>query len=149
MNDSTLDLAPYSEEQRLDFYGALFAMSTVDRHVDEREDDTIFERMKLETLSADARKKVLQLAIHPPPLERCLLTFKDAPSELRLALMLNLIAIVLADGVIEPEEHVGLHEARNVLGVSRDQMADMLESAFQAQQTDLLGRPVPPIRSAS
>ncbi len=144
MNDSPLDLSPYNETQRLDFYGALFAMSSVDRHVDEREDERIFDRLDLDSLSTESRKKVLQLAINPPPLERCLITFKGADEELRRALMLNLIDVVLADGVIEPAEHVGLHEAREVLGLSRDDMSELHDMAFAAQESNILTRPIRP-----
>lgn len=130
---AVLDLHPLSEEQRLSFYGALFAMSAADRDMDESEDDRIFESLDLADLSGDSRKRVFQLAIQPPPLERCLLQFKDADLELRRALMLNLIDVVLADGLIEPAEHVGLHEAREVLGLDRDDVADLHDMAFRAQ----------------
>ena len=139
-----LDLSPLPESDRLAFYGALFAMSAADRDMDESEDDRIFESLDLGGLSGDARKRVFQLAIQPPPLERCLLTFRDADLELRRALMLNLIDVVLADGLIEPAEHVGLHEAREVLGLDRDDMATLHDRAFEAQSTDV-NRPIRPV----
>jgi hypothetical protein len=78
---------------------------------------------------------VLALAIQPPPLERCLLQLKDAPEEVRRGLMLNLIDIVLADDAIEPGEHVGLHQARQILGLSHDDVAALHEAAYLAQQS--------------
>ena len=128
-----LDLQTLSEDQRLSFYGALFAMSAADRDMDESEDDRIFQSLHLGDLSGDARKRVFQLAIQPPPLERCLLKFRDVDVELRRALMLNLIDVVLADGLIEPAEHVGLHEAREILGLDRDDVASLHDLAFSAQ----------------
>ena len=139
----TLDLHALPEKQRLMFYGALFAMSAADRDMDESEDDRIFESLDLGDLSGDARKQVFQLAIQPPPLERCLLQFKDEDLELRRALMLNLIDVVLADGLIEPAEHVGLHEAREVLKLDRDDMAHLHDVAFSAQGADVQ-RPICP-----
>ena len=139
----TLDLPPLPETQRLSFYGALFAMSAADRDMDESEDDRIFESLDLGDLSGDARKKVFRLAIQPPPLERCLLEFRDTDLELRRALMLNLIDVVLADGMIEPAEHVGLHEAREVLGLDRDDMAHLHDLAFAAQDAEVQ-RPIAP-----
>jgi len=139
----TLDLHPLPETQRLSFYGALFAMSAADRDMDESEDDRIFESLDLGDLSGDARKKVFRLAIQPPPLERCLLEFRDTDLELRRALMLNLIDVVLADGMIEPAEHVGLHEAREVLGLDRDDMAHLHDLAFAAQDAEVQ-RPIAP-----
>ncbi|MDT0632751.1 hypothetical protein RQM47_09860 [Rubrivirga sp. S365] len=141
----TLDLSSLSEDDRLSFYGALFAMSAADRDMDESEDDRIFESLDLGDLSGDARKRVFRLAIQPPPLERCLLQFKDHDVELRRALMLNLLDVVLADGVIEPGEHVGLHEAREVLGLDRDDVAGLHDVAFGVQQaTDAVRRPIRP-----
>lgn len=139
----TLDLTSLPEEQRLSFYGALFAMSAADRDMDESEDDRIFESLDFGDLSGESRKRVFQLAIQPPPLERCLLEFRDADVELRRALMLNLIDVVLADGLIEPAEHVGLHEAREVLGLDRDDMATLHDVAFGAQRTEVQ-RPIRP-----
>lgn len=139
----TLDLSPLSEEDQLSFFGALFAMSAADRDMDESEDDRIFESLNLGSLSTEARRQIFQLAIQPPPLERCLLAFRDADHELRRALMLNLIDVVLADGLIEPAEHVGLHEAREVLGLDRDDMARLHDIAFEAQGTEVT-RPIRP-----
>lgn len=130
-----LDLSVLTEDQRLSFFGALFAMSATDRDMDESEDDRIFESLDLADLSSDARKQILSLAISPPPLERCLLEFKNADLELRRALFLNLLDVVLADGLIEPAEHVSLHEAREVLGIDRDDMSVMHGIAFSASQS--------------
>ncbi|MEM1116794.1 MAG: hypothetical protein AAF845_05035 [Bacteroidota bacterium] len=140
-----LDLSALPEEERLTFYGALFAMSAADRDMDESEDDRIFESLDLSGLSVDARKRVFQLAIKPPPLERCLLAFKDHDVELRRALMLNLIDVVLADGLIEPAEHVGLHEAREILDLGRDDMGTLHDVAFSAQGASAeVQRPIRP-----
>ena len=140
-----LDLSTVTEDERLAFYGSLFAMSAVDRDMDEAEDDRIFESLDLGGLTPESRKRVFQLAIQPPPLERCLLRFKDADAELRRALLLNLLDVVLADGLIEPGEHVGLHEAREILGVGRDDMALLHELATAAQEAGAdVKRPIRP-----
>ena len=138
-----LDLSTLSEDKRLQFYGALFAMSAADRDMDESEDDRIFETLDLGGLSGDARKRVFRLAIQPPPLERCLLAFKGEDVEIRRGLMLNLIDVVLADGIVEPGEHMKLHEARDVLGLSRDDMADLHDIAHAAQSAEVQ-RPIAP-----
>ncbi|MEL6615036.1 MAG: hypothetical protein AAFQ43_04830 [Bacteroidota bacterium] len=139
-----LDLSGLDTDLRLAFYGALFSMSNADRDMDETEDDRIFESLDLSDLDGDARKRILRLAIDPPPLERGLLAFRGQDEGLRQALMLNLIDVVLADGIIEPGEHVGLHEARQVLGLSRDQMSDLHDIAHAAQSIDDLSRPIQP-----
>ena len=119
-------------------------MSAADRDMDESEDDRIFESLDLGGLSGDARKEVFRLAIQPPPLERCLLALKGEDREIRRGLMLNLIDVVLADGIIEPAEHVGLHEAREVLGLDRDDVAGLHDQAHRVQSMDEVMRPVRP-----
>lgn len=142
----TLDLSDLSEAQRLAFYGALFAMSAADRSMDEVETDRIYESLDLADLSPEARKQVLGQAIKPPPLERCILQLKDTSVEIRRALMLNLIDIVLADDSIEPGEHVSLHHARGLLDISMDDMSDLHEIAYMVQQSsDALTRPIRPV----
>ena len=141
---STLDLSGLDTDLRLAFYGALFSMSNADRDMDETEDDRIFESLDLSDLDKDARTRILHLAINPPPLERGLLAFRKEDETLRRALMLNLIDVVLADGVIEPGEHIGLHEARQVLGLSHDDVADLHDLAHAAQLVADLQRPISP-----
>jgi uncharacterized tellurite resistance protein B-like protein len=147
----TLDLSGLPEPQRLAFYGALFAMSDADRAMDTVETNRIEEMLDLGGLSPEARRQALAQAIQPPPLERCLLQLKDAPQEVRHGLMLNLIDIVLADDAIEPGEHIGLHQARQILGLSHDDVAALHEVAYMAQQSGAyrdLRRPIgfmPPV----
>ena len=139
----TLDLSALPEEQRLAFYGALFAMANADREMDEVESDRIFESLALDGLTPDARRQVLAQAIQPPPLERCLLAFKGADEELRRGLLLNLIDVVLADELIEPGEHIGLHQARQILGLSHDDMSELHELAYAVQRSaTAIARPI-------
>ena len=141
----TLDLSPLPEPQRLAFYAALFAMSAADRTMDAVETERIEEMLDLGGLSPEARRQALAQAINPPPLERCLLQLKDEPEPIRRGLMLNLIDIVLADESIEPGEHMGLHQARQILGLSHDDMAMLHEAAYIAQQSgtsESLRRPI-------
>ncbi|MDX1418696.1 MAG: hypothetical protein R3181_01910 [Rubricoccaceae bacterium] len=131
----TLDLSGLPEAQRIAFYGALFAMSAADRSMDPVETDRIEETLDLGHLSPEARKQVLSQAIHPQPLERCLLQLKDTSEEIRKGLMLNLIDVVLADEAIEPGEHQGLLLARQMLGLSYDDVALLHEAAYVAQRS--------------
>lgn len=145
----TLDLSALAEAERLAFYGALFAMSAADRSMDPSETDRIFESLDLSDVSPEGRKRVLAQAIQPPPLERCVLALKDTDLTIRRGLMLNLIDIVLADESIEPGEHLGLHQARQILGLSRDDMAELHNVAYAVQQAGDVIRPIGlPIESA-
>ncbi len=146
----TLDLRAYSEADRTAFFSALFAMSAADRDMDETETDRIFQSLDLAHMSEEARKEVFSHSVNPPPLERSLLAFKDQDVEFRKTLMLNLIDIVLADETIEPGEHVGLHQARKILNLSRDETAELHDMAYSVQnspESESLQRPIRLIKS--
>src|SRR5690554_1025019 len=117
-----LDLSALSEQQQLAFYGALFAIAAADDDIDERESDQILDSLHLDGLSESAREKAFALSIAPPPLQACLEFFRDAPEEVRLGLMLNLVDVALADGEIEPGEPMTLEQARVSLGVFPEQV---------------------------
>lgn len=130
----TFRLPDLPEEQQLCFAGALFAMSAADREMDDAETERIIATLELGGLSEDGRRRVLQQAIQPPPLDRCLLMFRDAPPVARRALMRELIGVVLADDSIEPGEHMGLLHARQILGLSHDEVAELHDQAYDAVQ---------------
>ncbi|MEM6784158.1 MAG: TerB family tellurite resistance protein [Bacteroidota bacterium] len=129
----TFDLRPLPESQRLAFYGALFAIADADHNVDDAESTLIFETLDLEPLSADARTRVFQLAIEPPRLGTCLEQLRGANTEVRHSLMLNLIDIALADESIDFDEHVGLRDAQELLGIDPDDIQVMHDLAYHAQ----------------
>ena len=141
----TLDISGLSESDRLAFYGALFSMSAADNKMVESETDRIFQSLDLAQMSGNGRKEVFTHSVNPPPLERCLLVFKDADLGFRRALMLNLIDIVLADKSIEPGEHLGLHQARQILDLSLDETAVLHNMAYTVQnypESETVRRPI-------
>ena len=140
--NDTLDLSSLSEEQTLAFYGSLFAMSAVDRDMDEAESDLIFESLDLDRLSPDARRSVLGLAISPPSLDACLRQLAGTDAEIRFGLMLNLVATALADDALDVAEHAGLRHAQQVLGVSDQDVSRMHEQAYKAQLAGVTHRPI-------
>ena len=59
--------------------------------------------------------------------------------------MLNLIDIVLADKSIEPGEHLGLHQARKILDLTRDETAVLHDMAYTVQnypESETVKRPI-------
>lgn len=140
--NDTLDLSSLSEEQTLAFYGSLFAMSAVDRDMDEAESDLIFESLDLDRLSPDARRSVLGLAISPPALDACLRQLAGTDTEIRFGLMLNLVATALADDSLDVAEHAGLRHAQQVLGISDEDVSRMHEQAYKAQLAGVTQRPI-------
>jgi uncharacterized tellurite resistance protein B-like protein len=128
--DAPFRLHDLSESQQLCFAGALFAMSAADRTMDDSETERIITSLDLAGLSEEGRRRVLAQAIVPPSLDRCLLEFRAAPAEVRCALMRELILVVLADEAIEPGEHIGLHHARQILGLTLDEVASLHDEAY-------------------
>jgi hypothetical protein len=66
--------------------------------------------------------------------------------------MLNLIDIVLADQEIEPAEHVGLHQARQILGLSLDEAGELHDMAYSVQnapESDAVQRPIRLVETAA
>lgn len=137
---SVLDLSGLSEQQRLAFYGALFALAAADDTIDERESDQILESLHLDDLSEEARSRAFALSISPPSLDACLSALKGADETVRRSLMLNLVDVALADDEIEPGEPSALEAARRALGLSADDIEAMHTYAYRVRQQSK-GRP--------
>lgn len=129
-----LDLSALGEEERLAFYGAMFAVAAADDIINEEESDQILESLALDRLSEDARQRALALSIAPPALQSCLDVFRDADERLRMGLMLNLVDVALADDEIDPGEPMTLEQARIALGVSPEQVEQMHAYAYRIRQ---------------
>jgi uncharacterized tellurite resistance protein B-like protein len=129
-----LDMSALTEQQRLAFFGALFAVAAADDRIDEVESDLILESLDMNGLSEVARERALALSIAPPSLQTCLDLFKDANEEIRLGLMLNLVDVVLADDEIEPGEPMTIEQARVALGVTPEQVEGMHAFAYKVRR---------------
>ncbi len=122
-------LKQLSDEQRVSFYGSLFAMATADGQIQREELDLIYEMLDTEDMSDQARRKLYAYAIEPPSLEDCLKVLADAPETIRFALMLNLVEVSVADRLSLQEEESAMAYAQIVLGISDEQVAAMKDSA--------------------
>jgi len=130
----SLDLSSLSEQQRLAFFGALFAVAAADDSIDEAESDLILESLDMNGLSEASRERALALSIAPPSLQACLDFFASEAEDIRLGLMLNLIDVVLADDEIEPGEPMTIEAARIALGVTPDQVEGMHAYAYKVRR---------------
>jgi uncharacterized tellurite resistance protein B-like protein len=122
-------LKQLSDEQRVSFYGSLFAMATADGQIQREELDLIYEMLDTEDMSDQVRRKLYAYAIEPPSLEDCLKVLADAPETIRFALMLNLVEVSVADRLSLQEEENAMVYAQIVLGISDEQVAAMKDSA--------------------
>lgn len=135
-----LDLSDLTEQERLAFYGAMFAVAAADDQIDERESDQILESLDLDDLSESSRERAFALSIAPPSLQSCLDLFRDADERLRLGLMLNLVDVALADDEIEPGEPMTLEQARVTLGLTSEQIEALHGYAYRVRQLALRTR---------
>jgi uncharacterized tellurite resistance protein B-like protein len=125
-DNQPLNLAEVSENIRLAFYGALFAIATADGNFDKDEMDLIFGIMDLEGMSEPAKRQVQSYIIEAPPLENCLKALTHADERLRFALMLNLIDTAWANDELDPQEEAAIKLAQQELQIS-DQQVQAIE----------------------
>ncbi|MEM6500532.1 MAG: TerB family tellurite resistance protein [Cyanobacteria bacterium P01_C01_bin.89] len=115
---STLDLAAIPEQDRLAYYGALYAIANADGHIDPREVAVIEEIINLEGLSDQAKDKVVNYREDPPNLGNCLAVLAEADESLRIGLMMNLIDTSWANEELDPLEMAALKLAQRSLNIS-------------------------------
>ena len=115
---STLDLAAIPEQDRLAYYGALYAIANADGHIDPREVAVIEEIINLEGLSDHAKDKVVNYREDPPNLGNCLAVLAEADESLRIGLMMNLIDTSWANEELDPLEMAALKLAQRSLNIS-------------------------------
>ena len=124
---TNLDFWKIPEEQRVAFYGALFAMSAADGAMNQTELGLIFNSLDLENMSPDNRAKVKGYLVEPPPITECLHQLNSCSDELRFSLMVQLVEVALVDLDITEEEETALHMAKEALGITTRQL-DAIEN---------------------
>lgn len=127
--EQQFDIKEVSDEQRVAFYGALFAMAASDDQVQREELDLIYETLDTEGLSDEARQRIYACAIEPPALHECLHTLSDAPEPVRYALMFNLVEVAVADHLLLEQEENAIADTQPILGVSDEQVAAIKDAA--------------------
>ena len=118
----TLDLAAIPEQDRLAYYGALYAIANVDGHLDPREVAVIEEIINLQGLSEQAKVQVLNYREDPPALGDCLAVLAEADESLRIGLMMNLIDTSWANEELDPLEMAALKLAQRSLNISDSEL---------------------------
>lgn len=119
---STLDLAAIPEQDRLAYYGALYAIANIDGHLDPREVAVIEEIMNLQGLSEPAKEQVSTYRNDPPALVDCLAVLAEADESLRIGLMMNLIDTSWANEELDPLERDALKLAQRSLNISDSEL---------------------------
>jgi uncharacterized tellurite resistance protein B-like protein len=117
-----LDLSQVSENDRIAFYGALFAIAAVDGSFDKDEMDLIFGMMDLEGMSEVGKRQVQSYIIEPPSLWETLSQLAEADDNLRFGLMVNLVDTAWADDVLDPNEEKAIKLAQSELWITNEQL---------------------------
>lgn len=119
---TSFDFRALPEEQRVAFYGAVFAMAAADDEMSSEELALVFETLDMEGMSPAAQRGVRAFTVDPPDLADCLDELRDSSRELRFGIMVTLMDVALADDVIVDEEREALQAAAAVLEVSEEQL---------------------------
>jgi uncharacterized tellurite resistance protein B-like protein len=129
-----LDPKSLSEEQRVAFYGAMFAMAAADEPMQREELELIYETLDTDGLSDEARRGLYAYAIEPPALRDCLDLLSDAPESARHGLMLNLVEVAVSDYLLSEPERDALTDAQGALDVNDEQLAAMERYAEEVRR---------------
>lgn len=131
---SLLDPSKLPADEQKAFYGSLFSLAAADDAIDREEMELIFETLDLEHLEEKEKREIHSYVLDPPEFEKCLATLSGSDDALRYGLMLNLIEIMIADDVIDPEEKAYIRAAQEKFEVSDEQVEEMKKFAREVKR---------------
>lgn len=137
---ANFDFNAVSESERIAFYGALFAMGAIDGSIDKEEMTSIFEVLDLETFSEDGRREVQSYLLATPDASRALAVLSSSRSDLRYALMVQLVEVALANDEIDPSERALLDDACKQMMITPTQLTKIEEFVRIARDIRRNGR---------
>ncbi|MEP0883970.1 DUF1232 domain-containing protein [Coleofasciculus sp. FACHB-542] len=117
-----VSLPQTSEDDRLAFYGALFAVAAADGSIDPEELNLILNTPDLDNMSESAKRQVQSYAINPPTLEDSLKKLSKADDTLRFGLMFYILNLVWVDKVLNPGEAKAIKLAQAELKITDEQV---------------------------
>jgi len=116
------------------FYGLIFAAAAADGEIEKNELTTIFEWLDMTPLTETQKEKVLSYIINPPSMDETLNRIANGTDELRYAVAVGVIEVLLADDVITKEEELFLNEICKRLHVKEDQRKAIINFVREAQR---------------
>jgi hypothetical protein len=116
-----------SSKELMAVYGVSFASANADGNMEKEELLAIYETMDVNKLSDSERAIVHGYIIHPPKLEDCLKQLASVADEVKYAVAVNVIEVLLADDVITKKEEAVQFALKNELGVSFKQQEAIIE----------------------
>lgn len=134
-----LDLSKVSENDRLAFYGALFAITFLDSSISGERIAIIFEIMNLDNMADFAKQEVYSYIVEPPSLWICLNALKNTDERLRYGLMINLVEIVWTDGELNLNEGKAVGLAQQELMISNERLEAIKSFTQTIKETRVRG----------
>jgi uncharacterized membrane protein YkvA (DUF1232 family) len=131
--------ATSSENELIAFYGALFAIASVDGSVDIDELNLLFKTINLANFSDSAKSQIQSYVASPPQLGDCLQMLSRSTAPLRLGTMYFLVNIAWANNTIHPGENEAIATAKKILGISDLQVKAMQEFMQDLQAIQAAG----------
>jgi len=135
----TFDLGKVPGEQLVAFYGLNFAAAATDGDIDKDELTTIFETLDLTPLTKEQKERVQSFIISPPGMDETLNIIANSADELRYALAVSVIEVILADDVITKEESQFLDKTCQRLNITKNQRFAIIEFVSQARRIRVRG----------
>ncbi|HXE73588.1 MAG TPA: TerB family tellurite resistance protein [Candidatus Nitrosotenuis sp.] len=134
-----LDLTQLPEEDRIAFYGTLFAMAAADGSVDKEEMSLIFETMVCDGMSPEGQARLHGFVASPPAVDEALERLARADERLRYGLVVNLVDLAYADDDVAPQEREFISMVQTRLGIASEQMEAIWNFVREARKMRLRG----------
>ena len=131
---NTFDLTKVPGDQLVYFYGLNFAAAAADGTTDKDELRAIFETIDLSPLNEKQKEKVREFAVAPPSVSLCLDELACAADELRYAVAVGVMEVLLADDMITKKEEVFLGEISKKLNVTGEQREAIINFIREAKR---------------
>ncbi|MCP4810792.1 MAG: hypothetical protein GY913_11250 [Proteobacteria bacterium] len=128
------DFHDVPEDQKLAFYGTLFAMAAADGHTAHEELELIFESIDTRELSDSSVSELRAFMETPPDLDPLLEKLAEGSDDLRFGVLMHLTDVALADERFKLGEKRALRRARQVLHISREQGLAIEEFVWEVRE---------------
>jgi hypothetical protein len=128
----TFDFKSIPQHQLISFYGLTIAAAAADGSIDKEELIQIYETIDLSPLDDKGKETVFRFVAEPPGLKESLVAISTGSGELRFAVVVGIVEVLLADDIIVEEEQRFLDEACSTLQVKpaqRDAIINFVKEA--------------------
>ena len=133
------DLRKVPGDELVAFYGLTFAAAAADGEIEKDELTIIFESLDMTSLTESQKKKVQSYIINPPSIDKAIDCIANGADELRYAVVVGVIEVLLADDVMTEEEELFLDKICKRLHVKKNQREAIINFVKEARRISLIG----------